>query len=286
MQPPQLAWASTPSITTIPSSDFSTATSISSVSTFVGHGSLSGKLIYKLGKLALKGVENVVISRRLSSISSHFPHKRLANIPELNEMYRDLLELSRPGLYLDSYRIHSLQLLMAQISFRHTAELVKALSTWPLIELRLLLSDLTSRIDPTRSYDSAVYLDDPVILEYQKYLSKWEGHSLTPLIDFLSALVASSSHEVREILDSGVQDLLLHIYVSDFRDPLVLDHNETLYVRKSSLAAACNTFLLGFEGQSGGFLANRFSKFDRSYPFGGLWSIWPWLSFGNMNQDR
>jgi len=68
-----------------------------SAGTILGPGSLSGKAVLALGKLTLKGVERVVISRRLSTISSKFPHSNVsgANIKGLLVMYEDLLELSR-----------------------------------------------------------------------------------------------------------------------------------------------------------------------------------------------
>ncbi|KAF5384471.1 hypothetical protein D9757_006436 [Collybiopsis confluens] len=270
MSQPHLAVASVTQSTSTLSSYNSSASVGSSLRTFMGLGSLSGKLLYNFGKLALKGYEFVIISRRLSFISSKFPHTRSERIPGLTNMYRDILELSRPGLYPDSYRLQALQILMAQIASRQTARLVEALETWPTIELCLLIGDIISRIDPTRSSGHAVYFTDPVLLGYQKHLSQYEAHSLTPFIDFLSEIVESNSDEVRSILDSGIHRLLLHFYVSDFRDPLVLDQNETLYAHKSSLAAACTTFLLRFEEKSGGLLTRGSDELDELYPFRGL----------------
>ncbi|KAF5384492.1 hypothetical protein D9757_006435 [Collybiopsis confluens] len=283
------AWASTQSINTISSNGFSTSTSFSSPSTITGPGSLSGKLLYNVGKFVVRRFEDAIISRRLSSISAHFLHHRsITKVPGLSEMYQDLLELSRPGLYHDSYRIRSLKILVTQIASRRTRELVEALSAWSKVEVYLLLDDIISRFDPTRSPSSDTYLHDPVVLKYRRHLSKWEEHSLSPFFYFLSALLASNSHlKIREILDSGVHRMLLHVYVSDFRDPLVHDQAQTLYAHKSNLAAACTTFLLGIRRLSGGSSGHGLDEFDELYhPVRGLWSIRPALPFGRMDQDR
>ncbi|KAE9394794.1 hypothetical protein BT96DRAFT_1022346 [Gymnopus androsaceus JB14] len=71
---------------------FSTVTS---TSTFAGPGSLAGKAIHNFGKLTLKGIEQIIISRRLSSIATHFPHRNSNSFAGFPEMYSDLLELSR-----------------------------------------------------------------------------------------------------------------------------------------------------------------------------------------------
>jgi hypothetical protein len=69
--------------------------SSSTTSTHTGPGYLTGKAILTVGKLTLKGIEQLIISRRLSIIATHFPHNDADNIPGLHGMYADLLELSR-----------------------------------------------------------------------------------------------------------------------------------------------------------------------------------------------
>ncbi|KAF9066552.1 hypothetical protein BDP27DRAFT_1002416 [Rhodocollybia butyracea] len=190
-------------------------------------------------------------------------------------MYMDLLELSRPELYPESIRIRALQMLVAQIASRCSTKLLEVLSNWPLVELQLLLCDIISRMDPIRQG----YLQDPVVLEYQKYLSRWETHSLIPFLDFLSALTSLHSQVFPDILKAGVQDLLLHLYVSDFRDPMAARHKSSL-IRKSSLAAACNSFLL--EVCSDPSAREEFEH----HPIHGLWPPRPMLLFGQNEVDR
>jgi hypothetical protein len=76
------------------SSSITTRTS-SSGSTTPGPGALSGKVILALGKLTLRGADYLIIRRRLHVISSNFPHSNETNIKGLEQMYDDILELSR-----------------------------------------------------------------------------------------------------------------------------------------------------------------------------------------------
>jgi hypothetical protein len=67
----------------------------SSHSTAWGPGTLAGKGIYAFGKKVLRGIENIVVYRKLPLIAAHFPHKDDAVIDGIDSMYCDLLELSR-----------------------------------------------------------------------------------------------------------------------------------------------------------------------------------------------
>ncbi|KAF9066501.1 hypothetical protein BDP27DRAFT_1330387 [Rhodocollybia butyracea] len=214
---------------------------VSSASTFRGLGSLSGKLeaILNLGKRTVKGIEQIIISRRLSNIAAHFPHHAGDKVPGLTEMYMDLSELSRPELYTESTRVRALQMLIAQIASQSSEKLVEVLSNWPVVELRLVIRDITLRIDPIRQTNP----QDPIVLEYQKHLANGESHSLAPFIDFLFALSSSHPQAFSEILSAGVQELLVHLYISDFRDQIA-SYNKTAFSRKCILAFACDQLLL------------------------------------------
>ncbi|KAF9075567.1 hypothetical protein BDP27DRAFT_1443457 [Rhodocollybia butyracea] len=264
----------TPSTLSVDSSENYSTSTVSSA-TFRGLGSLSGKALRNFGKLTLKGIEQVIIFRRLSTIAARFPHHAGAKFPGLTEMYMDLLELSRPELYSEFIRIRALQMLVAQIGSRSGKKLVEVLSNWPVVELCLIVRDVTSRMDPIRP----LYLQDPVVLEYQKHISKGEGHSLAPLIDFLSMLNSSRSQAFPEILSAGVHDLLLHLYVSDFRDPMATA-NKRAFIRTSGLFAACSSYLLEACSDH-----SSYEHLER-YPIHGLWSLSPMLSFGKMETDR
>ncbi|KAG6866890.1 hypothetical protein C0993_007368 [Termitomyces sp. T159_Od127] len=76
-------------------SSTSLTTSTTSGSIILGPGALSGKAILALGKLTLRGAEFVIIRRRLHAIANKFPIADAAYFEGIEQMYDDLLELSR-----------------------------------------------------------------------------------------------------------------------------------------------------------------------------------------------
>ncbi|THU91065.1 hypothetical protein K435DRAFT_244671 [Dendrothele bispora CBS 962.96] len=124
------------------SSMISRTTASASTSTIVGPGSLSGRAVLALGKVTLKGVERVIIARRLSTISSKFPHSNISGtkIKGLKDMYADLLEISRVDMYPNAVQNEAISLLLAQIGSFQTDFLVRALTAWNPVEVRLFLS--------------------------------------------------------------------------------------------------------------------------------------------------
>ena len=79
-----------------PSSIISFATDTSTDTVHVqGIGTLSGRLIYAFGDVALRGIENLAIRRRLGKAMKAFPHKDDATTREIEIAYDHTLELSR-----------------------------------------------------------------------------------------------------------------------------------------------------------------------------------------------
>ncbi|KAJ3748522.1 hypothetical protein DFH05DRAFT_1520119 [Lentinula detonsa] len=269
MQRSQLVSISTSTLGTLSSESYA-PTLQSAASTFTGPGSLAGKALFSFGILTLKGVEQIIISRRLSVIATHFPHHNTERIIGLPGMYADLLELSRIHLYSDSTRMRALQLLFAQVASRSTAHLLKALLVWPLVEVNLLLSELLRT-----SYLVEHTLEHSLISSYRQHLSQWEDHSLAPIIDFLQDVGTSSEQGWSIICDCGSLDFLLHLYVSDFTDHFTV---RTQPFNKSSLSATCNSFLVAV-------LANSSAcTIFQSHPISDLWSLWPMLAL-ESNSD-
>jgi hypothetical protein len=64
-------------------------------STIWGPGTLAGKALEALGEATLRGVENIVIRRKLAAIRSVFPHTDTTDIADIDAAYDDVLELSR-----------------------------------------------------------------------------------------------------------------------------------------------------------------------------------------------
>ncbi|GAV99217.1 hypothetical protein LENED_000659 [Lentinula edodes] len=188
----RLASVSSSSLETLSSQGY-TSTLESVASTFTGPGSLTGKALFNFGKFTLKGFEQLIISRRLLAIGAHFPHHNADRIVGLAAMYADLLELSRIQLYPDSTRTRALQLLLGQIASRSTAHLMKALLIWPVVEVKLLISELLQCFDPLSIFNLVENnLPHALVSPYQQHLSQWEDHSLAPIVDFLQDFASAS----------------------------------------------------------------------------------------------
>ncbi|KIK61064.1 hypothetical protein GYMLUDRAFT_85069 [Collybiopsis luxurians FD-317 M1] len=252
----------------------------SSRSMFDGLGSLSGRALFNFGKLTLKGIEQLIISRRLAIIIVNFPHQDADSIAGLHSMYVDLLELSRIHMYPKSMRIRALQILMRQIASRSTAYLLHALSTLPVVEIQMLLSEILSWFDPIRVFrGERDEIEKAVIPAYRDHLSKWEDHLLAPIIDFMRDFASCAKLGWSTVLSSGCLDLLLHLYISDFQEPVTLNSG-TRSFRKSSITATCNSFLTDA-------LADEYGcRLIELHPLRGLWPLWPMLAFVDTTQGR
>ena len=60
-----------------------------------GIGSLGGRVLYAFGEATLRGLENLVIRRKLRVVKSLFPHKDTVVDKNMEKTYDDVLELSR-----------------------------------------------------------------------------------------------------------------------------------------------------------------------------------------------
>ena len=63
-------------------------------STVQGLGSHSGRVIYAFGEAALRGLEILIVRRRLNTIANFFPHEN-KEVEDLTTVYDDVLELAR-----------------------------------------------------------------------------------------------------------------------------------------------------------------------------------------------
>lgn len=76
-----------------PPSILSLATSTSAST--VGIGALSGRMIFAVGEVAARGLENLAIRRRLGKVISAFPHQNYVAKTDIGTIYDDTLEFSR-----------------------------------------------------------------------------------------------------------------------------------------------------------------------------------------------
>ncbi|KAK7029350.1 hypothetical protein VNI00_014604 [Paramarasmius palmivorus] len=211
----------------------------------------------------------------ISFTISPSPPNLLINSTEfqgIREMYRDLLELSRPNLYPRAIQDQALRPLLAQVGSRSTRHLLQALLQWPHIEVQLFISEFFSRFTllAFRSVDDLMKYS--VIRAYRNAVPQWNESSLVPLVEFLSQVVTLSERHCKSVMESGALDFMLHLYLTDFWDPLASQERRRTF-RKSALLGACNHFLLvTLETKIG-------SHFTSSHPLSMMWSIHPVLNF-------
>ncbi|KAJ8091567.1 hypothetical protein PM082_024491 [Marasmius tenuissimus] len=108
---------------------------LSSGSTGLGPGSISGKAIKRLGEAVLNGVDYILINREFTRIESFFRQNstnRFLNVENTEGMYRTLFELTHPG-YTKSVRTRALKIVMKRIggmSFKILARALVHLDSW------------------------------------------------------------------------------------------------------------------------------------------------------------
>jgi len=73
----------------------SSSGSTGNLSTRWGPGTLTGKALEAFGEATIRGIENLVIRRKLASLRSMFPHGNDTTIGNIEQLYDDILELSR-----------------------------------------------------------------------------------------------------------------------------------------------------------------------------------------------
>ncbi|KAF7290204.1 hypothetical protein MIND_01333900 [Mycena indigotica] len=147
-------------------------------STSWGPGALAGKAIKALGKSTVRGVEHVVIKRRMATICANLP--QVDNYPDLlarpgfwQELFNDVLELSRPGLYDDQIHLSAMRIILAQIGSYQTKHLIHCLSGWLLDDLMQFLTNITS----VALFCCSGFLEPKLT---DAYLSQQSYHNLDP----------------------------------------------------------------------------------------------------------
>ncbi|KAK7058496.1 hypothetical protein VNI00_002130 [Paramarasmius palmivorus] len=183
--------------------EFSFSTRTGSSETINGPGALSGRYINELGELTLKGINILVVYRKLRNIERHFPHGNEEPVPY--EMYGHLLELCRPDLYRRQFRQRALRIVLTQIARRHTTQLLHRCSRWPATYLREVLVELARCLQDAQwqgnLYASPSYQDIARI--YTNQTHKSEPHPVLPFLDFLLCIVQLDSDYLDCVLISS-----------------------------------------------------------------------------------
>ncbi|KAF7364950.1 hypothetical protein MVEN_00365800 [Mycena venus] len=129
-------------------------------STTWGPGTLSGRALLAVGEATIRGIDALLIRRRLATIRLRAPSLT-------GPMYNDLLELCRPAMYSIRITKQALDLTLAQICAGPESSvymLVLFLCKWPQQEARLILLELARSLPDatppgwnlTRFYDFMV----------------------------------------------------------------------------------------------------------------------------------
>ncbi|KAJ7433028.1 hypothetical protein B0H11DRAFT_1939856 [Mycena galericulata] len=174
-----------------PSSLFSNAVSDSDsqrttteTSTVWGPGTLSGRALLALGEVTIRGLNQIVIWRRLATIRLRAPSQSMCD---------DLLELCRPAMYSLRIRKEVLRLILTQICVESKwSMLVLALCDWRQDEARLILHEVM------RS------LSDPELLHPS-------GWPLEGINNFLFAIIQVKGQWRDLVVEAVFQDLELFI---------------------------------------------------------------------------
>jgi hypothetical protein len=122
------------------------------------------------------------------------------------------------------------------------------------------------------------YLKTSIIKSYRNTVPQWNDNFLVPLVDFMSQVITLSERHCKSIMESGVLDFFLHLYLTDFRDPLALQDSSRTF-RKSALLGACNHFLLALVETIG---LNVIS----GHPLSIMWSVHPVLRFTSSGDSE
>ncbi|KAJ6612855.1 hypothetical protein B0H10DRAFT_2222745 [Mycena sp. CBHHK59/15] len=224
-------------------------TSGSSSSTVPGPGALTGKAIKALGRVTIRGIDHFVILRQLSVIAHHFPlmDEKAAVIKHIEEIYDHTLEFSRQGLYREEINRKALRLLLGQVGLGETQFLVRALSRWDTLELRIFLSEILIQLVPLWNPPLRKVFYSPLLDAYSR-AQKWAHISILPFLLFISKLVRTHSSVCRAVLDVGFLDVLILIrtYHGLNKEDIIteLDANREYSSHRRRLLVASNAALL------------------------------------------
>ncbi|KAJ7813810.1 hypothetical protein B0H14DRAFT_1431924 [Mycena olivaceomarginata] len=216
-------------------------TSGSSSSTVPGPGALSGKAIKALGRVTIRGIDHLVIMRQLSVLAHQFPllDEKAAFVKHVEGIYADALEFSRcaigrrfdiqeliwnhsrQGLYREDINRRALRLLLGQIGMGETQYLVRALSHWDSLELRLFLSEILIQLAPLWNPCLGKVISSPLFSAYSE-TCRSATVSLSPLLLFISKLIRTRSSICRAVLDVGFLDVLMLARSLNSLDKLVI----------------------------------------------------------------
>ncbi|KIK53957.1 hypothetical protein GYMLUDRAFT_88289 [Collybiopsis luxurians FD-317 M1] len=221
-------------------SSYVSTASFSSSSTIPGLGYLSGKAIKRLGTSVIKGVDAIIIRRRLAHIENVLKHKHFAKTivgdtsPAMRSLYFDLLELYR-SIYGQSIRTRAFRLIMGEVGGLHFQDLAAAVVDWPTSETYHLILEMLICF---RSLIHSHSISAPLSAHLSEGLNAYKaavppGHSaFTGFMLFLGMVTTLSRNAVfaRMLIELDILELVIHSY------PTILDFKVKLNWPKELLS--------------------------------------------------
>ncbi|RDB19867.1 hypothetical protein Hypma_013011 [Hypsizygus marmoreus] len=224
-------------------------TSGSSTSTVPGPGALTGKALKALGVATLRGLGRIVMAKHLATVTHSFPHtdEQASSIRNIDAIYDDLLEFSRPGMYSAETSDKALGIILSQIGMGQTRFLIKALSRWHSVEVHILLLRILIQLAPLWNPSLKLVFSSPLFHLYSE-TQPWGHLSPVRLVLFLSRVIRSSSWACQAALDVGFLDVLMAIcHNYEFKTSNITKSGRDAYplpYNYKHLLIACNAALL------------------------------------------
>ncbi|KAJ6568974.1 hypothetical protein B0H19DRAFT_1065754 [Mycena capillaripes] len=196
-----------PSISSRRSVSESSVYTTTSSSTQWGPGALAGKAILAMGKAVVRSAEYLIIRRRLSAIKAVLPcpDDQRGNV---EAMFNDLLELSRPTLYPEEFRTQAMQLIIAQIARKETYHLRLSISKWE-IEHEELVAFLSEVIGVVL-FAKRGFPDQKLVDSYNMALPS-ECHPWSPCVIFMSKIAQLNDRIFHGVLGARFLEMILWV---------------------------------------------------------------------------
>ncbi|KAJ7870764.1 hypothetical protein B0H14DRAFT_2725309 [Mycena olivaceomarginata] len=175
-----------------------------------GPGAMAGKSILAMGKAVVRSAEYLVISRRLSNIKATLPcsDNDLSQQRNLEAMFDDLLDLSRPTLYPEAFRMQAMQLILAQIASKEIYHLLCSISKWEIDhdELVSFLSEIIGVV----LFSKRGFIDEKLVSAYMAALPH-DSHPWSPCISFLTKIAELNDHMFSGVLGARFLEMILWV---------------------------------------------------------------------------
>ncbi|KAJ7691330.1 hypothetical protein B0H17DRAFT_566082 [Mycena rosella] len=190
------------------SSSTSSFYTTTSSSTQWGPGALAGKAVLALGKAVVRGAEYLVISRRISAIKATMPcsDDHISQFRNLERMFDELLELSRPGLYPDDVHAQAMRTILVQIAIEQTHHLRLGIAKWEIPHAELV--EFLSEIGAVAIFWKRGFPDPTLVKAYMTALPNG-SHPWSPCIGFVAAVAQLNKATFHAVLSARFLEMVL-----------------------------------------------------------------------------